>query len=177
MVGWPHRLNGHEFEQTPGNSEGQGRLVCCSPWGHNEQDTTERLSLSEEVSILFFCCRIYDLGLLFFAQSCPTLATQWTTARQASLSFTISQNLLKFMSFELMMPSNHLILYCPLLLLFSIFPSNRVFSNESVSFASCGQSIGASASDLPMNIQAWFPLELISLQSKRLSTVFSNTTV
>ena len=34
MVGWHHRLNGHEFEQTPGDSEGQGNLVCCSPWGH-----------------------------------------------------------------------------------------------------------------------------------------------
>ena len=41
MVGWHHRLNGHEFEQTPGNSEGQGSLVCCSPWGHYKSDTTE----------------------------------------------------------------------------------------------------------------------------------------
>ena len=37
MVGWPHQLNGHEFEHTLGNSEGQGRLVCCSPWGHKSQ--------------------------------------------------------------------------------------------------------------------------------------------
>ena len=40
MVGWHHRLNGHEFEQTPGDSEGQGNLVCCSPWGHKELDAT-----------------------------------------------------------------------------------------------------------------------------------------
>ena len=41
MVGWHHQLNGHEFEQTPGDSEGQGSLVGCSPWGHKELDTTE----------------------------------------------------------------------------------------------------------------------------------------
>ena len=57
--------------------------------------------------------------------------TPWTAARQASLSFTISQSLLKLMSIESVMPSNHLILCCPLLLLPSIFPSIRFFSNES----------------------------------------------
>ena len=41
MIGWHHRLNGHEFEETQGNSEGQGSLVCCSSWGHKESDTTE----------------------------------------------------------------------------------------------------------------------------------------
>ena len=40
MVGWHHRINGHEFEQTPGGSEGQGSLACYSPWGHKESDTT-----------------------------------------------------------------------------------------------------------------------------------------
>ena len=40
MVGWHHRLNGREFEQTPGDSEGQGSLVCCSVWGCKESDTT-----------------------------------------------------------------------------------------------------------------------------------------
>ena len=44
MIGWHHRLNGHEFEQAPGDSEGQGSLVCCSPWGHKESDTTEWLN-------------------------------------------------------------------------------------------------------------------------------------
>ena len=60
------------------------------------------------------------------------LATPWTAARQASLSITNSQSLLKLMSIELVTPSNHLILCHPLLLLPSIFPSIRVFSNESV---------------------------------------------
>ena len=57
--------------------------------------------------------------------------TPWTTALQASLSFTISQSLLNLRSIESVMPSNHLILYPPLLLLSSIFPNIRVFSNES----------------------------------------------
>ena len=67
------------------------------------------------------------------AQSLPTLWTPWTAARQASLSFTISWSLLKFMSIELVIPANHLILCCPLPFLpSSVFPSIRVFSNESV---------------------------------------------
>ena len=44
MVGWHHRLNGHGFEQALGDSEGQGGLACCSPWGHKESDTAERLN-------------------------------------------------------------------------------------------------------------------------------------
>ena len=47
MVGWHHRLNGHEFEQTPGDGDGQGSLACCSPWGRKELDTTERLNNKE----------------------------------------------------------------------------------------------------------------------------------
>ena len=75
------------------------------------------------------------------------------------LSFTISQSLLKLLSIESVMPSNHLILSCPLLLLPSIFPSIRVFSYE-LTLASDGQSIGASASVLPMNI---LPLNFLSI--------------
>jgi len=44
MAGWHHQLNGREFEQAVGDSEGQGSLACCSPWGHKESDTTERLN-------------------------------------------------------------------------------------------------------------------------------------
>ena len=114
--------------------------------------------------------------------SCVWLfVTPWIAACQASLSITNSRSLLKLMSIESVMPSNHLILYHPLLLLPSIFPSIRGFSNESA-FRISGQSIGvsASASVLPMNAQDWCPLEWtgwISLQSKGLSRVFSNTTV
>ena len=44
MVGWHHQLNEHEFEQAPGDDEGQGSLACCSPWGHKELDMTEQLN-------------------------------------------------------------------------------------------------------------------------------------
>ena len=107
--------------------------------------------------------------------------TPWTTADQASLSITNSQRPPKPPSIESVMPSNHLILCHPLLLLPSVFPSIRVFSNESLLCIN-GQSfvISASTSVLPMNIQDWSPLGWtgwISLQSKGLSRVFSNTTV
>ena len=47
MTGWHHRLNGHEFEQSPGDGEGQGSPACCSPWGCKESDTTERLNSNQ----------------------------------------------------------------------------------------------------------------------------------
>ena len=102
--------------------------------------------------------------------------TQWTSARQASLSIINSRSLLKLMSMESMMPSNHRILCHRLLLSFPAsgsFPMNQLL-------ASSGQSIGASASVLSVNIQSCFPLGLIiliSLQSMGLSRVISNTTV
>ena len=96
-------------------------------------------------------------------------------------SITNSQSLLKLISIESVMPSNHLILCCPLLLLPQSFPASGSFPMSQV-FASGGQSIGVSASTsiLPTNTQDWSPLEgtgWISLQSKGLSRVFSNTTV
>ena len=106
-------------------------------------------------------------------------ATSWTAARQASLSITTSWRLLKLMSIESVMPSNHLIFCCPLFLLPSIFPSIRVFSNELVLHIRWPKYWSFSFS-LPMNTQDWFPLGWtgwISLQSKGLSRVFSNTTV
>ena len=95
------------------------------------------------------------------------LATPWTAACEASLSFTNSQSLLKFISPELVMPSKHLILCRLLLFLPSIFPSIRVFSNELALFTSDDPRIGASASAsvLPVNIQDWFPLGLTGLTS------------
>ena len=87
------------------------------------------------------------------------LATPWTAACQASLSITNSRSLLKLMSIELVMPSNHLILCHPLLLPSSIFPASGSFKMSQF-FVSGGQSIGvsASASVFPMNTQDWFPL-------------------
>ena len=114
--------------------------------------------------------------------SCVQLfATLWTAAPQASLSITNSRNPPQLMSIESVMPSNHLILCCPHLLLPSIFPSIRVLSNESVlhiRWSNTGAS--ASATVHPMNIQDLFPLGLtglFSFQSKGLSGVISNITV
>ena len=130
--------------------------------------------------------KIGDTKGIFHASSVQSLshvrlfATPWTAAHQASLSTNNSQSLLKLMSIESVMPFNHLIFCCPLLLPPS-FPSSGSFPMSQF-FASDGQTIGASASAsvLPTNIKDWFPLRLtglISLQSKGLSRVSSNTTV
>ena len=104
-----------------------------------------------------FCDFIY---LLFQSLSHVRLfLTPWTVAPQASLFFTISLRLLKLMSIESMMRSKHLILCHSLLLLPSIFPASRSFPVNWL-FTSGGQSIGASASVLLVNIQDWFPLGL-----------------
>ena len=107
-------------------------------------------------------------------------ATPWIAACQASPSITNSQSLPKLMSIKSVMPSSHLILCRPLLLLPPTPPSIRVFSTSQL-FARGGQSVGVSASTsvLPMNTQDGSPLGWtgwISLQSQGLSRVFSNTT-
>ena len=99
-------------------SHGWRSLVSYSPWSHKELETTEQLhflSFHHPSSV---------------AQLCPALCHPWTAACQVSLSITNSQSLLKLMSTESVMPSNHLIHCCPLLLL-SSFPSIRIFSSES----------------------------------------------
>ena len=108
-------------------------------------------------------------------------ATPWTIALQASLSITNSQSPPKPMSTELVMPSNHLILCCPLLLLPSIFLSIRVFSNELALHIRWPKYWSFSFSIIPSKeIPGWSSSEWtgwISLQSKGLARVFSNTTV
>ena len=114
------------------------------------------------------------------AQSYPTLCDPWTAACQASLSITNSWSLFKLMCFGSVMPSNHLILYRPLFFPPQSFPASGSFQMSQF-FTSDSPSIGVSAlaSVIPMNSQDWFPLGWtgwISLQSKGLSRVFSNTT-
>ena len=108
---------------------------------------------------VFFSIYIYQFNLVQSLTCVWFFAAPWTVACQASLSFTISRSLPKPMSIELVMPSNHPVLCHPLLLLPSIFPSIRVFSNES---ALCIRwpNIGVSASTavLPMNAQDWSAL-------------------
>ena len=105
----------------------------------------------------------------------------WTAARQASLSISSSRRLLKLMSIESVMPSNHLILCHTLLLSLSIFPSIRVFSNESVLCIRWPKYWSFSYNMSPSNeyseLISFRWTVWISLQSKGLSTVFSDTTV
>ena len=79
----------------------------------------------------------------------------WTAARQPSLSFTIFWSLLKLTSIESVMPSNHVILYCPLLILPPIFPSNRVFSNELALHIRCTKYWCLNFSIDPSNEYSW----------------------
>ena len=105
-------------------------------------------------------------------------ASPWTAARQASLSTTNTQSLLKLMSIESVMPSNHLILCHPLLPLPSIFPSIRVFSNESVLRIRWPKYWSFSFSIRPSNeYSGLISFRMGCLLSKGLSRVFSNTTV
>ena len=104
---------------------------------------------------VFCCCSV--------TKSCLTVCSQtWSAACQVPLSFSISWNLPKFMSIELVMLSNHLILCRPYLLLPSFFASIKIFSMSGL-FASGGQSIRATV--LPINIQSFLPLGLIGLIS------------
>ena len=91
MVGWHHRLNGHEFERALGVGDGQGSLSCCSPWGLRGSDTTERLNLN--------LCQWTGLG-------------DWTASRitgwTAGFSLSFSVNMDKFCLFRLIFPETHL---------------------------------------------------------------------
>ena len=123
---------------------------------------------------------IMGVGLVQFS-SVQFSCNPWTVAHQALLSFPVSRSLLKFISIESVILSNHLFLCHPLLCLFQSFPASGSFPTSQL-LVSRGQNVGPSAlaTVLPVNIQGWFPLELtglISLQSKGLSRVFSNTTI
>ena len=93
-----------------------------------------------------------DVLLLLFSHYVSLFVAPWTAAHEASLSFTISQCLLKLMSFELMMPYNYLILCCPFSCYLPSFPATGSFLMSRL-FIPGGQSIGASALVLPINIQ------------------------
>ena len=142
-------------------------------WNSIYREETEGMQ-TQESSIQF------SKFVVIQSLSCVQLfAIPWTPACQVPLSSTISWSLLKFMSSESVILSNHLILCRPLLLLPSVFPSIRIFSSESALHIG-GQSNGASTSApvLPTNSQGWFPLgwtELISLLSRELSRIFSLT--
>ena len=135
-----------------------------SPWGLRESYMTEYSRTASNVPPTFFVSTCSSV-----AKSCPT---PWTVARQASLSFTFSLSLLKLLFIESVMPSSHLVLCRPLLLLPSVFPSIRSFPISWL-FASGGQSIGASASVLPVDIRGWSPLGCTGWVSAGASAVAS----
>ena len=169
---------------TPAAASRTPAQTWASPSGASARSRPEPPRLGPQLAPVLQHVSARALGVVAVVQllSCVRLfANLWTAARQASLSFTISQSLLKLVSIESVMPSNHLILCRPLLLLPASFPASGSLPLSRL-LASGGQSIGASASSsvLPMNIQALFPLGLtgwISLQSKGLCRVFSNNTV
>ena len=144
-------------------------------WGEIRRKHLQIIYLMREVSRrhkeLF--SSVQSLSRIWFFE------TPWTAARQASLSITNSQSSLKLTSIKSVMPSNHLILCHPLLLPPSIFPSIRVFSNESALHIRWPNYWSFSFNISPSN-EHWSPLGCtgwISLLSKGLSRVFSNTTV
>ena len=108
-----------------------GTVGCCL-WGRTESDVTEATQQQQQQHRILY--RFLHLEVQFSSvQSLSRVqlfVTPWTTALQASLSFTISQSLLKLMAIESVMTANHLIICRPLLLLPSVFPSIRVFSND-----------------------------------------------
>ena len=193
MVGWHHRLNGYEFEQALGVSDGQGGLVCCSPWGCKESDTTKQLNWADWIingwwvlSKVFLHLLRLSYGFYLsiqFSYSVGSTSLKPHGLQHARLprpsptpgaysnSSPLSQWHHPTISSSVVPFSSRL----------QSFPATGSFQMNQF-FASGGQSIAVSASTsvLPVNIQDWFPLGWtgwISLQSKELSRVFSNTTV
>ena len=146
VFGWHHQLNGHEFEQAPelvmdreawravvhGVTKSRTRLTELKN-KTNKQKTDKKTSSVQSISRV----RLFVIP--------------WTASLQASLSITNSQSLLKLMSIEFVMPCNHLILCHLLLLPPSIFPSIRVFSDESVIFIRWPEYWNFSFSSSPSN--------------------------
>ena len=160
-VSWA--FTGHSLSKNANTFSPEGE--CCQEWGILSQDR--------------HCAGPCQFSSVQWLSHVQVFATQWTAARQASLSITNSRSLLKLRSIEPVMLFNHLILCHPLSCLQS-FPASGS-CQMSQFFASGGQSIGvsASASVLPMNIQDWFPsgwTGWISLQSKGLLQHHSSKT-
>ena len=90
MFAWHHRLSGHEFEQSPGDGEGQGCLACCSPWGHKESDMTEGMNNKISFNILYFDILNFKIKCKFkifhICMLASDSATPWAVAHQAPLS-------------------------------------------------------------------------------------------
>ena len=140
-------------------------LTLCFHW------TSKKSLHSEEIWYQLWIASVCHIAIETEAQFPSVMSlgqvlyfvTPWSVACWASLSITKSQSFLRLMSIKSVMPSNYLILCCPLLCLQS-FPASGSFPVSQL-FTSGGQIIGASASVLPLNIQGWYPLELAGLIS------------
>ena len=176
MVGWHHRLNGHEFDWNPGVGDGQGGLVCCSPWGRKS-----RTWLSDWTEPNWIDTYLWYQNSVLVNQPYPILCNPMDCSTPG---FPVGHQLLELTQTHVHWVSDAIQPSHPVFPFSSCLPSFPASGSFQMSqfFASGGQSIGASASASvhPMNIQDWFPLGwtgLISLLSKGLSRVFSNTTV
>ena len=178
---WPHPVS--MKPDIPAAASRTPVQTWASPSGASARSRPGSPRLGPQLTPVLQHVSARALGVVAAAQSLSRVrlfANLWTAAHQASLSFTISQSLLKLVSIESVMPSNHLILCRPLLLLPASFPASGYLPVSRL-LASGAQSIGASASSsvLPVNLQALCPLGWtgLILQSKGLSEVFSSTTV
>ena len=153
---------------------------------HNNTWLVLQINHSKRMCLLQLQCvvlHMYQLGRVpcccSLLKSCSTLVTPWTAAHQDSLSFTTSWSLLKLMSLSWWCCPTISSSVAPFSSYPQSFPASASFPRSQL-FISGGQSMGASASVLPMNIQDWFPsglTGLLSLLSKGLSRVFSRTTI
>ena len=160
---------------------------CLSHWATREVSVSDSLSqASDDFTRTILLKTWWVLNKSHWGHSNAAAAVQlpshaqhfvtpWTAAHQASLSLTISRSSPKFMPMASLMPSSHLILWCPISFCPESFPASGIFPVSQL-FTSDDQNSGVSASVLPMSIQGWFPLRLtslISLLSNRFSGVFS----
>ena len=156
------------------------RFFCLETKQKHTQ-TNKSKKTNNSLCLLAQCLACLEYFVVQSLSHIQLLRTSWTSGHQAFLSITISQSLLKLMSIELVMPSNHLFLCHALPILPSILPRIRVFSNESALHIRWPKYWSFSFSIRSFQwIQCLFPLgltDLISLQSKGLSRVFSSTTV
>ena len=149
----------------------------------NQETCREENGIKQKTIILvwhwdFKFLQLYEVVAVQSLSHVQIFVIPWTAVLQASLSFNISWSLLKLMSIELVMPSIHLVFCLPLSSCLQTFPGSGSFLISRL-FTSGGESIRVSASVIPMYIQGCFPLGLtglISLQSKGLSRIFSNST-
>ena len=136
MLGWHHRLDGHEFEHAPGVDDEQRSLACCSVWGCKESDTTELLNWYIYMFIYTLWTSILlhlvILRIVICSLSCVRLYDSKNCSNPGSSVLHCFLEFAQIMSIESVILSTYFILCCYLLLLPSIFPSIRIFSESAL---------------------------------------------